>query len=141
MTFLELSAFNPFIHIGDFWYLWSSWLYETIVAKEEIAHYEQFLLLPQCFQIYSILKILLSFLKIFHIFAYVYFKSRLLQICCMWERVFKVNMLSEWKHCDKRICFIGVLRRFQHFFSYITATVWQKMKLLIINNVFKPFHT
>ena len=37
------------------------------MAKGEIPHDEQFLLLPQCFQLYLTIK--LSFMKIFHVFA------------------------------------------------------------------------
>ena len=49
--------------------------FENIVAKNEIAHYEQFLLLPQCFQLYLIIKPL--FMEIFPVSEKVY----------MWERV------------------------------------------------------
>ena len=35
---------------------------ENIVANEEIVHHEQFLLLPQCFQLHSI--IVLSFIEV-----------------------------------------------------------------------------
>ena len=40
---------------------------ENTVAKEEIAHNEQLLLLPQCFQLYLIF--IVSFLEIFHLIA------------------------------------------------------------------------
>ena len=46
--------------------------FENIVAKGEIAHDEQFVLLPQCFQLFLYI-ITLSFTDIF--------KSRLLHIC------------------------------------------------------------
>ena len=44
--------------------------FENIVTKEEIAHNEQFRLLPHCFQLYSVIKplfkgIICSFAKIF----------------------------------------------------------------------------
>ena len=58
-----------------FWRLCSRWLFENIVTKEEIAQYKQFLLLPQYFPL----------LVIGYPFKYV--KSRLLQNCCMRERV------------------------------------------------------
>ena len=51
--------------------------------KLEIAHNAQFLLLPQCFQFYLVIK--LSFIEICNHFCYTFSKS-LLQICCMWER-------------------------------------------------------
>ena len=44
-----------------------------MMAEEEIAHYEQFLLWPQCFQIY--LTIRLSFLEIFQVFVTMFSKS------------------------------------------------------------------
>ena len=39
----------------------------NIVAKEGIVHNEQCFLLPQCFQLYLILK--LSFMELFHVYA------------------------------------------------------------------------
>ena len=50
---------------------------ENIVAKGEIVQNKQFLLLPQCFQLYSV--IIPSILETFHI---LYFR-----ICCMLGRV------------------------------------------------------
>ena len=58
--------------------------FENMVAKGEIAHDEQFLLWPQCFQLY--LTIQLFFMEIFR-FLSLGFQSHLLQICCMWNRV------------------------------------------------------
>ena len=46
---------------------------ENIVTKGEIAHDEQFPLLPHCFQLYLIIKF--SFMEIFHIFADMFSKS------------------------------------------------------------------
>ena len=43
---------NPFPHIDAFWRLCSRQLFENIVTKEEIAQNVQFLLLPQCFQLW-----------------------------------------------------------------------------------------
>ena len=43
------------------------------MAKKEITRNEQFLLLVQCFQLFS--EITLSFLELFHIFAYITPKS------------------------------------------------------------------
>ena len=59
--------------------------FENIAAKEEIAHDEQFLLLQQCFQL-LVIGYPFNYLEIFH-FLTKYVQSRLLQICCMWERV------------------------------------------------------
>ena len=43
-----------------------------IVTKEEIAQIKQFLVLPQCFQLFSV--IILSFIEIFHVFALLFSK-------------------------------------------------------------------
>ena len=45
---------NPFPHINAFERLCSRRLFENIVTKEEIAQNVQFLLLPQCFQLFVI---------------------------------------------------------------------------------------
>ena len=47
--------------------------YETIEANKEIAHDEQFLLLPQCFQLDLV--IILSFIEIVHDFANMFSKT------------------------------------------------------------------
>ena len=47
--------------------------FENIEAKGEIAHDEQFLLWPQCFQLY--LTIELSFMEIFQVFVTIFLKS------------------------------------------------------------------
>ena len=52
------------------------------MPKREIAHHEKFLLLPQCYQRYSV--IILSFKEIFNILKLI---SHLLQICCIGARV------------------------------------------------------
>ena len=46
---------------------------KNIVTKGEIAHHEQFLLLSQCFQLYSIIKLLL--MEIFQVYANMFSKS------------------------------------------------------------------
>ena len=70
-----------------------------------------------------------SFIYRYCIVMYVFllrsFQSRLLQICCMWERV------NQYSHI---YLFIGVLRHFQQYFSYITGTV----HLFILPWVNKP---
>ena len=58
--------------------------FENIVAKGEIAHNKQFLLRPQCFQLYLTIK--LSLMDIFR-FLSQFFQSRLLQICCLWNEL------------------------------------------------------
>ena len=47
--------------------------FENIVAKGEIAHDEQFLLRPQCFQLYLSNKLFL--MEIFQVFVYMFSKS------------------------------------------------------------------
>ena len=47
--------------------------FENIVTKGEIAQNEQFLLLPQCFQLFSV--IILTILENFHIFELTFLKS------------------------------------------------------------------
>ena len=44
--------------------------FESIVVKGEIANYEQFLNLPQCFQLH--LSNVISFTDIFYIFGYMF---------------------------------------------------------------------
>ena len=57
------------------------------MAKGKIAHDEQFLFWPQCFQLHFTIK--LSFIEIFQVFRFssLCFQSCLLQICCKLERV------------------------------------------------------
>ena len=54
--------------------------FENLLAKEEIVHDEQFLLLPKCFLLYSIIGLL--FIEGFWIFDLM-FLSHLLQMCCI----------------------------------------------------------
>ena len=77
--------FNPFTNTEAFWRFCSKWFFEKSVSNGSIAHQEQFLLLPLCFTLYSIV-LLLSFTESCPIF-YLMFSSVLLQISCMWERV------------------------------------------------------
>ena len=51
---------------------------ENIVAKREIAHHEQFLLLPQCFQVASESVCMRERIKMLNPFPYMYLFSRLL---------------------------------------------------------------
>ena len=57
--------------------------FQRIVAKCEIAHDEQFLRWPQCFQLYLTIK--LSFMEIFQVFVTLYSKSSAADFF-MWER-------------------------------------------------------
>ena len=78
---------------------------------QQTTHNEQFLHLPQCYQLYLIVK--LSFIEIFHIFVNMFSK----QICCMWERVkllsSKISFILYWSVCH-----------FQEYFSIIIGTVY-----------------
>ena len=47
---------NPFPRTVGFWHLCSRRLFKNIVTKGEIAQKEQFLLLPQCFNLFSVIK-------------------------------------------------------------------------------------
>ena len=47
--------------------------FENNVTKGEIAQYEQFLLLSQCFQLFSVIKP--TFIKLFRVFAWMFSKS------------------------------------------------------------------
>ena len=73
-------TFPPFPHTGFLTPLHQK-NFENIVAKGELAHIENFLLLLQCFQLYPML--LFSHID----FPYFCLQSRLLQICCMWKSV------------------------------------------------------
>ena len=50
------TFFIPFPHIDAFWPLCNRQLFENIVTKEEIAQNDQFLLLPQRFQLFTVIK-------------------------------------------------------------------------------------
>ena len=66
--------FNPFPPADAFWRNSRRQLtFENIVAKGEITHDEQFLLGPQCFQLYLTIK--RFFMKIFQAFVTMFSKS------------------------------------------------------------------
>ena len=74
------------------------------MAKGEIAHDEQFLILPQCFQLYFILNVRL---QRFLMSLPRYFQSCLLQMCCMWERVkvyiqllITIKLFTKWSYFE-----------------------------------------
>ena len=80
------KRFDPLPHIDAFRHLCSSLDFWKHCDKGEIAHDEQFHHLPQCFQLYLIIK--LSLMAIFHIFEKMFSKLSPCQICCMmWEKV------------------------------------------------------
>ena len=113
---------NPFPHIDAFWRHCSRRLFENIVTKEEIAHNEHFLLLPQCFPLLVIgYPFNYTCIEIFY-FLTKYVQSRLLQKCRKRERIkesygrisyipssidaFTYQISTTWrmilKHCEKR---------------------------------------
>ena len=78
---------NPFP--DAFRRLFSRRFFENIVTREEIAQDEQFLLLPQYFQLYSILK--LSFIEIVQYFCPDEFKV----VCCRFVVCWKGVLISQ----------------------------------------------
>ena len=68
----QYHIIQPFPH--NYILLLTTLSFEKIVTKGEIAHDEQFHLFPQFFQLYLIV-------------INLNFKSRLLQVCCRWNRV------------------------------------------------------
>ena len=69
MQMIKDDLIYAFLQMDAFWLLQQT-TFKSIVAKGEIAQNEQFLLLSQCFQLFSV--IILSLLKKFHIFAYLF---------------------------------------------------------------------
>ena len=82
---------NPFPRIDAFWRLYSRRLFENIVTKEEIAQYKQFL----SRNVSSFSHRLSIQLYTFSIFLTKYVQSRLLQNCCMRERVNQQEVLLQ----------------------------------------------
>ena len=100
---------NPFPHIGTFWRLCSRRLFENIVTKEEIAQN-----------------------KIFN-FLIKYVQIRLLQICCMRERV------QEWHEpIHDIICRRQTWKTWKLFINYWIKLIqsWQIKKLLNMSHFF-----
>ena len=64
---MAIMHLNPFPHTYTFWHFRKQMTCKNISENGEMSNYEQFLLLPQSFQLYLI--ILLLFLDIFHIFC------------------------------------------------------------------------
>ena len=70
LTFKQILTLS---HLQTHFTQYKQVTFENIVAKGKIAHDEQFLLWPQCFQLY--LEIKLSFMEIFLFFATIFSKS------------------------------------------------------------------
>ena len=64
--------------------------FETMVTEGEIAHDEQFLLLPQYFQLYSMIKLL--FLEVNHITNQGFLKSPAADLLCMEKDKRKIQL-------------------------------------------------
>ena len=75
---------NPFPHIDAFWRLCSRRLFKNIVTKEEIAHKRA---IPPFDTMFSTFSHRLSIQLEIYYFWTKYVQSRLLQNCCMRERV------------------------------------------------------
>ena len=75
------------------------------MAKGEIAYDEQFLLLPQCFQLYLI--IILKFVENVHILP-LRSQNPLLQIYCTWERLKQNEVIHNYKQitCFRRSIYV-----------------------------------
>ena len=72
-------------------------LFKIFVEERLLAESAQFILLPQCFQLYSITKVLI--LKDLPYLSKD-LKNCLLQICFIWERDIT---LPNWKHLQKEM--------------------------------------
>ena len=72
-TWFLIYFVNPFPQIGTLLTPLQQTTFEKSVAKGEIAHDNKFVHLPQCFQLYLMIKPL--FMDIFHTFANMFSKS------------------------------------------------------------------
>ena len=92
--------FNPFLHIVAFWRLFSRKLLKTVWQKEKMLIMSNFCFCHTVFNFLSVLKQklvdrdFLYFWEDVSTFLWRFF-SRLLQICCMWERVKAI--VGSWK--------------------------------------------
>ena len=101
--------------------------YENMVEKGEIAHYEQFLLLSQCFQLYSISM---------NIYTCVQQQSKLFPTYTV-DTFWRYAADELWKYCGKgRNCSLSAISPFVTMFStvfniyeYIYTCVQQQSKL------------
>ena len=107
---------NPFPHMDAFWHLCSRRICENKSTKEEIAQYEQFLLLLPCIQLYS--TIVLSFKGSFHLVS---------------------SMLSMSSDAD--VLYVGRVNPLLHtrnmlqiYLKIISAMLWKHLYTLRPNN-------
>ena len=84
---------------------------EYFVAKKEIAHNEQFFLLPDCFQLYLI--ILHTLLAIFYTFTWIISKSSAADL-------FYVEKVNPFPHINTFWCLSFCHRMFSTLFNYCT---------------------
>ena len=110
------------------WYSWTTvksgrknitlHIFENRVAMVKVAHYEEFLQLPQCVQLYLAiyLAIILAFIKDFHLFAKTFSKSvnyKFVEFnsCVCWFVIIymylTLNCINRWHRlCQSWICII-----------------------------------
>ena len=83
LTFIHRGSpcFNPFPPAEAIWRTSSRRLLKTLWPKVSCLWW------PQCFQLYLTIKLYLMEISYIFRFLSLGFQSRLLQICCMWERV------------------------------------------------------
>ena len=101
------------------------------MAKEEIAHDKQFLLSPQCFQIYLIIK--LSIMESFHVFVNIFSKAFAAELLYV-GKGYKNQFLSL---CSQH-CFFFNLNKYEYAFHPINVTI------MFIDSVccyLSPLHT
>ena len=96
------AELNPFPHIDAFGCLCSIWLFQNMATKEEIAQNKHF---SSCHHVFNSIQLLYFHLKGVSNILFG-FQSRLLHICCIWERVnkyaFKSWILYQVKNRDDR---------------------------------------
>ena len=75
-----------------------------------MSHYDQFLILPQYFQLYFIIK--LSFMNIFHVFVKLFSKSSRLQLHCVdWGKGLKETAQADAISDVRLLCSCSIVHR------------------------------
>ena len=100
--FSTICLINLFPHVDVFWCLYSRQLFKTLWPKGEIAHDEQFLLLPQCFEVSLI--IILALLGFFHNCAKILSKSSAENWLFVWKGQIPTYFTTL---CRRRLCKIS----------------------------------
>ena len=101
-------------------------IFENSVAKEEIAHDEQFLLLPQCVHLYTI--IILACVQNFHIFYIYVLKVVCYKFIVCWKSyIFFVEDLSSYNSFRNR-SFENIPLIKHVIFSNFLIQNWERLK-------------